>query len=128
MTKREFFDKQVERVLARLPKKILKLLDEVPLHVEDRPSKQLMSELQIEFSDELCGYFAGVPINQRYEYTSRIPNSITIFRSGIWASHLDETSRFCLRELRRQIRITILHELAHYHGIEEEELEEIGYG
>jgi len=128
MTKREFFDKQVERVLAELPIKVLKLLEEVPLHVEDRPPKQLRDELQIEFSDELCGCFTGVPINQTQDHADKVPNSVTIFRSGIWAKHLDEAGGVSIRELRRQIRITILHELAHYHGIEEEELEEMGYG
>jgi predicted Zn-dependent protease with MMP-like domain len=106
----------------------LKLLEEVPLHIEDKPPKRLKHELQIEFDEDLCGYFAGLPLNRQYEHSARIPNSITVFRRGIWAKHLDEAGQFCLRELRRQIRITILHELAHYHGIEEDELEQLGYG
>ncbi|MDR3233965.1 MAG: metallopeptidase family protein [Planctomycetaceae bacterium] len=128
MTKRDYFDKQVEWVLAALPRKVLKMLEEVPLHVEDRPSKQLMKTLQIEYDDELCGYFSGIPLDRKQEMNARLPNSVTIFRKGIVAESLDESGKVHRNELRRQIRITILHELAHYHGIGEEELEMLGYG
>jgi predicted Zn-dependent protease with MMP-like domain len=110
-------------------------LEEIPLHVEDQPSKRLMQELEIEDSEELCGYFSGVPFSGvsmfGHLYASRaipLPNSITIFRRGIVAASRDEWSKVNRNSLRRQIRITILHELAHLHGMDEEEIAEIGYG
>ena len=54
---RVYFDQQVEWVLIRLPQNVRRLLREVPLHVEDRPSESLMLELEIEDAEELCGYF-----------------------------------------------------------------------
>ena len=128
---RKNFDRQIEWVLSRLPQKVLHLLMEVPLHVEDQPSKQLMRKLNIEDADELCGYFCGVPkgeSNACFVPDAPMLTSITIFRRGIVAATRNEWGIVSKSELRKQIRITVLHELAHYHGIDEEELIEIGYG
>ncbi|GHT11295.1 hypothetical protein FACS1894170_04650 [Planctomycetales bacterium] len=125
---RNIFDKQVQAVLAELPETVLHLLDEVPLHIEDKPSRRLMKELHIETDDELCGIFQGVALNERSELHPRLPDSVTIFRKGILAQVAEEHGTISRKELRRQIRITILHEYAHLHGIDEEELETLGYG
>jgi predicted Zn-dependent protease with MMP-like domain len=53
---------------------------------------------------------------------------VTIFREGIWSIAADDQGRVAPKQLRHDIRITILHELAHHHGLTEEELEELGYG
>ena len=129
---RDFFDKQVEWVLARLPQSVLRILLEVPLHVEDQPSNVLREELEIDNPEELCGYFSGVPYGEQSTLSTAVhlPNSVTIFRRGIVAAARDEDEWGKVRKnnLRRQIRITILHELAHLHGMEEEEIEKLGYG
>ena len=133
---RNFFDQQVEWVLARLPQNILHVLSEVPLHVEDQPSKCLMQKVEIEDADELCGYFSGVPYNEGGMFGAHVylsadvpmPNSVTIFRRGIVAEARDEEGKLRRSSLRQQIRITILHELAHLHGMDEEEIAKIGYG
>ena len=71
---RDYFDEQVEWVLARLPQKVLRILLEVPLHVEDQPTKRLQQELEIDDPEELCGYFCGVPYGEeaRNKITYRI--------------------------------------------------------
>ena len=127
---RDYFDQQVEWVLEQLPQKVRRLLIEVPLHVEDRPSKQLMQELELDHPEELCGCFAGVPFGGSSVFASgaQLPNSITIFRMGIVAESRDEWGRVRRSQLREQIRITILHELAHLHGMEDDELVAMGYG
>ena len=136
-TNRDYFDEQVEWVLARLPQSVLRILKEVPLHVEDQPSKRLRKELGVTDPEELCGYFCGVPYGEGSAYfganvyaTPGLPmlTSVTIFRRGIVAASRDEWGRVSRSALRQQIRITILHELAHLHGMDEEEIEEIGYG
>ena len=128
-SKREYFDKQVEWVLARLPQNMLHLLKEAPLHVEDQPSKRLMRELEIDDAEELCGYFRGVPTNTNlFRDYMPTPSSVTIFRRGIVTAARDEEGIIRRNELREQIRITILHELAHMLGMDEQEVEEIGYG
>jgi len=134
---RDYFDIQVEWVLTRLPQDVLRLLKEVPLHVEDQPSPRLMQELNIKDPEELCGHFSGVPFSKgsalfgAHVYIgpdAPTLTSITIFRRGIVAESRDEGGKVRRSALREQIRITILHELAHLHGMEEEEIAEIGYG
>ena len=134
---RDIFDRQVEWVFARLPRSILRILGEVPLHVEDRPSKQLMRVLEIDVAEELCGYFCGVPYTEGGRYfgtnvysmsDAPLSNSITIFREGVVAASRDDWGKVSRNSLRQQIRITILHELAHLHGMSEEEITELGYG
>ena len=131
---RDYFDRQVERVLARLPRNVLRILKEVPLHVEDQPPKQLMQELEIEDPEEICGYFSGIPYGEANVLgllsgtDVPLPSYVTIFRRGIVAEAQDEWGKIGRNNLRQQIRITILHELAHLHGMDEDEVMELGYG
>ena len=125
---RAFFDKQVNKVLERLPQRIHELLEEVPLYVEDYPSRQLMREMNLEYRDELCGCFVGQTIDNRFDNGTGSPGFIAIFREAVYQQALDEEDYVDSKKLREEIKITILHELAHYHGIEEEELEQLGYG
>ena len=134
-TDREHFDRHVEWVLARLPQNVLNLLKEVPLHVEDQPSKRQMKDLGTDDPAGLCGYFFGIPFNAVSVFghlhaaqAVPVPSSITIFRRGIIAASRNEQGKVRRSELRQQIRITILHELAHLLGMEEDELTAIGYG
>ena len=133
---RNYFDQQVGWVLDRLPRKILRILMEVPLHVEDQPSKSLMEDKGIDDPEGLCGYYNGIPLNEGSVFGANVympvgvpfPNSVTIFRRGIIAAAKNELGKVSRNQLRKEIRITILHELAHFHGMDEDEINEIGYG
>ena len=128
---REYFDRQVNWVLDRLPRKVLRLLLEIPLHVEDQPSEEQMQELKIENPEDICGLFSGTPHIETDVWGLvgvPYPTCITIFRRGIVAASREEDGTVCRHCLRREIRITILHELAHLHGMDEEEIAEMGYG
>jgi predicted Zn-dependent protease with MMP-like domain len=127
-SKREYFDKQVAWVLDRLPKKIRRLLEEIPLIVEDYPSQRMLREMELEADEELCGCFVGIALGERYERNPQLPNTVMLFRQGIYAQAINEQEIFSRSELRRQIRITILHELGHFHGLDENELDQLGYG
>jgi predicted Zn-dependent protease with MMP-like domain len=125
---RRYFDKQLERVLEEMPPMVHELLELVPLYVEDYPSRQVLEEMGLEFRDDLCGLYTGVPINERsVTHSGQLPDVVTIFREGIWSMAADEHGRVTPKRLRQDIRVTILHELAHHHGLTEEELEELGY-
>ena len=125
---RRLFDKQLERVLAEMPPLVIELLEKVPLYVEDYPSADVMKEMGLEYRDELCGLYTGIPINeQSITHSGQMPDVVTIFREGIWSEAADDQGRVSPKQLRHDIRITILHELAHHHGLTEEELEELGY-
>jgi predicted Zn-dependent protease with MMP-like domain len=126
---RRLFDKQLERVLAEMPPMVRELLEKVPLYVEDYPSAEVMKDMGLQYRDDLCGLYTGIPINERsITHSGQMPDMVTIFREGIWSEAADDQGRVASKQLRHHIRITILHELAHHHGLTEEELDELGYG
>ena len=112
-----------------MPPLVHELIERVPLHVEDHPSPEVMAEHGVSSPDELCGLFTGIPLTQRsVEHSGVLPEVVTVYREGILAAARDHFGRIRLGRLHREIRITILHELAHFHGLNEDELEELGYG
>jgi predicted Zn-dependent protease with MMP-like domain len=127
---RRRFDKILEEVLAEMPPMVHELLEKVALTVEDYPSRQVMEEMGIEYRDDLCGLYTGIPLGEKHlESPPHLSDAVMIYREGIVsATAEEEEGRVTPEGLRKQIRITILHELAHHHGMTEEELEELGYG
>lgn len=126
------FDTIVEQQVEALPYTIQLLLQETPLLVEDRPSEQLLKELGMDSgqADELCGVYCGIGLTDRsVEDSMTEPQTITIFREGIFAlvsGRLagDES----LEELlAHEIRVTILHEVGHHFGLDENDLDALGY-
>lgn len=104
------------------------LLQEVPLHVEDYPSDEVQEQFGLEYIDELCGLHTGIALKDRSILDSgHLPNVVTIYREGILSAAVDTEGCIRSEELRRQIRITILHELGHHCGLTEEELKSLGY-
>ena len=126
--KRDYFDLQVERVLADLPRKVHRLLEVVPLHVEDRPPRWLRRQLGVRNPCGLLGCFTGVPLDARLRRSGiGLPTMIAIYRSGLFEVSRNEEGHVDPEVLREQIRITILHEIGHYYGMDEEQLRELGY-
>jgi len=125
---RKRFDYCLKKVLKELPAGIRELLDRVPLRVEDYPSRKTMRELGVTSPDELCGIFTGIPLTERsVSLPFELPPFVTLYRLGILAATRELHTRITPRTLREQIRVTLLHELAHYHGLDEADLEELGY-
>ena len=126
------FDALVEVQVAELPYTVQLLLEETPLIVEDHPSDALLQELGLstQEADELCGVYCGLGMLERsVDDSFTEPETITIFRRGIRLlaeSQVDDDQS--LEELlRKEIRITILHEIGHHFGLDEDDLEAIGY-
>lgn len=126
------FDALLERLLAELPERVRAVLDEVPLHVMDEPDRLILKDLGVDSADmddaveELCGLHTGFMLTERpIEMDAVLPDEIHLFRRGIalmaggWDAD-DET-------VAEQIRITLLHEIGHHFGLEEEDLDELGY-
>ena len=111
------FERLVGQVFKSLPVRLLDELDNVGFVVEDEPSSR---DLEDE-SGELFGLYLGSPLDQRGgEYTLTVPDVITLFRGPLERAFSDPG------ELKRQIRITLLHEIAHHLGIDEREVTELG--
>ncbi len=129
---RDFFDLRLEQVLASLPEGIRALLDRVPLHVEDHPSDEILRAVGVRSPAMLCGLHSGIPLteqNTSAAWTSAVdPNVVTIYRQGVLHAACDDQGELHEDELLRQIRITVLHEMGHYHGLDEDDLDELGYG
>lgn len=126
---RHRFDEQLEWVLQRMPAMIHELIEKVPLHVEDYPSDDVMDRMNVEYIDDLCGLYTGIPIGEKsVTHSGTMPDVVTIYREGILSAAADKRGRISIDRLREEIRITILHELAHHHGLSEDDLRKLGYG
>ena len=106
------FEDEVAKALDELPPKLAAGLRNVAVLIED------------ERPDEpgLLGLYQGVPLPERRSGDPTQPDTITIYREPLERLYPEPD------ELREQIRVTVLHELAHYFGIGEERLDELGYG
>jgi predicted Zn-dependent protease with MMP-like domain len=126
---RSRFDEELEWVLARMPPSIHELIERVPLHVEDYPSEEVMDRLGVEYLDDLCGLYTGIPLGHRsVMHSDTLPDVVTIYREGILSAAADDRGKIRTEQLREVIRVTILHELGHHHGLTEEDLQKLGYG
>ena len=115
------FYELVERALEELPPELSALLDNVAIVVDDWPdySTPLVADSP---DDTLYGLYEGVPLTERGAgYYGFLPDKITIFRGPLERD-------FATEELEEQVRITVVHEIAHYFGFDEERLEELGWG
>lgn len=111
-----------------MPPAVHDLLEKVPLHVEDFPSEDIMDERGVDYLDDLCGLYTGIPLTHRsIEHSGNLPDVVTIYREGILSASADDEGRIRSDRLREQIRITILHELGHHHGLTEDDLRKLGY-
>ncbi len=125
---RENFDKLLEAVLAEMPTDLQRLLEEVPLIVDDRPDPATMGRLGFDDPCRLCGLYTGIPLTRRsVQHSGNLPDKIQIYREGIICSAGDARGRVTEAALKRQIRITVLHEMGHHFGLKESDLRERGY-
>lgn len=125
---RDHFDRLLDRELSKLPAHIHALLDETPLVVDDHPTPEMLVKLGLRHPAELCGLYHGLPLTeQSVEVPRQLPESIYLFRLGICRLSGCERAGQRTAELRRQIRITLLHEIGHHFGLTEEDLEDAGY-
>ncbi|MGH7829629.1 MAG: metallopeptidase family protein [Candidatus Binatia bacterium] len=122
MNQREF-RKIVDAVLAELPKEFRRRFQNIAIIIEKKPSKRRLEEMELDPKhDTLYGLYEGTPISERSGLHAPIfPDKITIFSEPLLRDFPDSD------ELRRQIRLTVLHEVAHFFGMDEKKIRGIGY-
>lgn len=131
---RDLFDDLLDGIVAELPAHLHDLLEEVPLIVEDEPSPVLLHELGMDRRGGagLCGLHSGVAMTHRsVEMPPYVPDRMMLFRGPIMrvaGYHARGGEGRATRELERQIRITLLHEIGHHFGLDEDDLTALGYG
>ncbi len=123
------FDRLLDEVLAELPPEVHELLEEVPVIVEDEPSAKLLREMEMDEDEFLCGLHWGVPLTERSVESSGHPENIWLFRGPIVDLAAMEADRRVPtdEDLRDQVRITLLHEIGHHFGLDEDDLARLGY-
>lgn len=117
------FDRVVQRALDRIPEEIREHLANVTVTIQKRPSREMLAELGMTADDPPLGLYEGASLLERSVLEPPLyPDTIFIFQEPL--EQMCETRK----ELEREIEITVVHEVAHFLGIEEERLAELGYG
>ena len=120
---RREFDAAVERAIEAIPEMFRTQLTNIAIAVEGNPSEGLLKEIGLPPGETLFGVFIGVALPERSASEPPLyPDEILIFREPLMAAC------HSLDELEEEIAITVVHEVAHYLGLSEERLAELGYG
>lgn len=114
------FEDLVAEALDSLPPDIAEMLDNVEVVVEDEPPVGYLAGLPRGHT--LFGLYHGVPLTKRGVYDRALPDKISIYKGPITRS-----ARTPVR-IREQVRRTVIHEIGHYFGLDEDRLHELGWG
>ena len=119
MTRREF-ERLVAEAVTLIPARFRREMKNLALVVEEEPSTDVLAEMEIEPPDSLYGLYQGTPLPERtWGFGNTLPDRITIYQRPIEEDCEDED------EMRAVIGETLIHEVGHYFGLSEEEIEEI---
>jgi predicted Zn-dependent protease with MMP-like domain len=113
----EEFEHLVQKALDGLPEEFAALLDNVAVVIEEEPSEEDFDVVGLDpREDELLGLYTGIPLSERDSFYSALPDKVALFRGPIL--------RVCRsrREVVREVRDTLVHELGHHFGLEEHEM------
>jgi predicted Zn-dependent protease with MMP-like domain len=117
---RHAFERLVAEALASIPRRFKSAMKNIAIVVEDEPSAALLEEMEIEPPDTLLGLYQGTPLTERtWGYGNTLPDRILIFQRPHERDAEDED------DLVVAIGETLIHEIGHYFGLSEEEIEEI---
>ena len=116
----DLFERVVEAVLATIPPPFDQALDEVAIVIEDEPNATQRRENDLRGDETLYGLYEGVPRIEWGADAFPMPNNISLFRIPLEEDFPDPD------DLADEVRTTILHELAHHLGIDDQRLDELG--
>ena len=117
---RKKFERLVADALASIPRRFRDAMTNLAIVVEDEPSDDLLAEMEIEPPDTLLGLYQGTPLTERrWDYGNTLPDRILLFQGPHERESEDED------DLVAAIGETLIHEVGHYFGLSEEEIEEI---
>ncbi len=120
MIDRSRFEQLVAEALADIPRRFRDAMANLAIVVEDEPSDELLREMDIEPPDTLLGLYQGTPLTERaWDYGNALPDRILIFQGPHERESDDED------DLVVAIAETLIHEVGHYFGLSEDEIEDI---
>jgi predicted Zn-dependent protease with MMP-like domain len=116
-------EQEISRILGRLPAQYRRRLANVAIVIEKKPRLSQLRSMGLDPKrDALYGLYEGIPLSERSAFDlPLLPDKITIFSEPLVRDFPDPA------EFREQLRLTLLHEIAHYFGMDEEEIEDLGY-
>jgi predicted Zn-dependent protease with MMP-like domain len=118
----EQFARLVQQALADLPAFAGKYMENLAVDIEPMPTPEDCRGAEVEDPRELLGLYHGIPLTERSIEDGFVPpDRITIYQRNI--ERLCDTQE----EIVRQVRTTVLHEIGHHFGLDEDDLEELGY-
>jgi predicted Zn-dependent protease with MMP-like domain len=119
---RKVFEALVGDAIRELPDEFRTRLKNVAVIVEDYPSEELIRQMEIGPNETIFGLYEGVPLTERGFFEEPLhPDRILIFQRAI-EDECDSTE-----EIKEELKITLVHEVAHFFGLSDEYLEELGY-
>jgi predicted Zn-dependent protease with MMP-like domain len=117
---RKQFEQLVAEALASIPRRFRTAMTNIAIVVEDEPSSELLDEMEIEPPDTLLGLYQGTPLTERtWGYGNALPDRVLIFQGPHERDAEDDD------DLVVAIGETLIHEIGHYFGLSEEEIQEI---
>ena len=118
--KKERFEQLVAEAINLIPTRFRREMQNIAVVVEDEPAPALLEEMEIEPPDSLYGLYQGTPLPERtWGYGNTLPDRVTLYQKPIEEDSEDED------DVRAVIGETLIHEIGHYFGLSEEEIEEI---
>ena len=119
---RKQFEKLVLGVLRELPSEFRQRLENVAIVVKDRPPLELLRRMELPAESTLLGLYEGVPLTERGFFGAPLyPDRIWIFQEPIEEACETED------EIKEEIKLTVVHEVAHFFGFDDEYLDDLGY-
>lgn len=117
----EEFYQVIDETIARLPERFRERIENVAFVVEEWPDRWAMRAAGVRHRTELLGFYHGIPLTMRpHDYGNVAPDKISIYRQPIILHYRTPEA------IRERIRHTVLHEIAHYFGIDDDRLRELG--
>ena len=121
--RRPTFETIVARALDGLPEEVLAAMENLEVTIEDEPSEDVRVEFGLADDETLFGIYQGMPLVERgVTDQPLLPDRIVIYQTPL------EESFERTEDLIDEIRRTVIHEVAHYLGMDEDQIEELGYG
>jgi len=118
--RRDKFEALVQQALLTIPTRFRRRMRNLAIIVEDEPDEQLLDDMEVPEGETLFGVYHGVPLTERtWDYGNRLPDQITLFQGPLERASEDED------DLVTAIGETLIHEVGHYFGLGEDELEAI---
>ena len=119
---REQFERLVSQALSDLPDEFRHSLQNVDIVVDDVASMNQIVGTGIENAMDLLGLYEGIPLTERYGYDMVLPDKVTIFQKPI--ESICDTEE----EVAEEISKTLIHEIAHHFGLDDEHLNQLESG